>query len=231
VTDSEYQPVAGDRGRERQPAEPDLPADLSPAALPGDDLEDGSVLLGLEFADIDWSGREAAGAEIDQCRLDAVSLSRARLRRALIRDAVLDRCDLANLQARDSSMTRVAVRGCRMTGWSFLAGGLRDVLFADCRADLASFAASTFSDVAFHGCKLEQADFGDADLRGARFTQCDLTGAQFSGARMAGARFARCDLSGINGVTSLRGAVITGGDAIALAYTLASALGIVIEDD
>lgn len=222
--------MAGDRGRERQPAEPDLPPELTPAVLPGDDLEDGCVLLGLGFADIDWSGREAAGAEIDQCRLGAVSLSRARLRRTLIRDAALDRCDLANLQARDSSMTRVQVRGCRMTGWSWLAGSLRDVVFAHCRADLASFAASTFSDVAFRECKLEQADFGDADLRGAAFTECDLTGAQFSGARMTGARFTRCDLSGINGVTSLRGAVITGGDAIALASTLAAALGIVIEE-
>ncbi len=83
----------------------------------------------------------------------------------------------------------------------------------------------------FTGCRMEQADFADADLRGARFEGCDLTGAQFSGARMTGTRFARCDLTGIAGVTSMRGAVITSADAVALAFILAAALGITIEDD
>ena len=37
-------------------------------------------------------------------------------------------------------------------------------------------------------------------------------------------------LDGVGGVTSFRGAVVTSGDALGLAYTLASALGITIED-
>ena len=68
-------------------------------------------------------------------------------------------------------------------------------------------------------------------LRGARFEGCDLTGAQFSGARMTGTRLARCELTGISGVTSMRGAIVTSADAVALAFILAGALGITIEDD
>jgi len=78
---------------------------------------------------------------------------------------------------------------------------------------------------------MEQADFADADLRGARFVGCTLSGAQFSGARMTGTRFARCEMTGINGVTSMRGAIVTTTDAVALAAILAGALGITIEDD
>ncbi len=78
---------------------------------------------------------------------------------------------------------------------------------------------------------MEQADFGDADLRGARFEGCNLAGAQFSGARMTGTRFARCDLTEIAGVTSMRGAFITSTDVVALAYILAGALGITVDDD
>jgi uncharacterized protein YjbI with pentapeptide repeats len=215
----------------REPAPPEIRADLTAASLPANDLADGSVHLTLAFDGLDLSGRDAASAEVEECRYRDVNLSQSRLRRALIRDAEFDRCDLANLRARESSMSRTIVTGSRMTGVSWLDGGLRDVTFTDCRMDLVSFCASTFKDVVFSGCRLEQADFGDADLSGARFEDCDLSGAQFSGARMTGTRLARCDLTGISGVTSMRGAIITSASALALAVTLASALGITIDDD
>jgi uncharacterized protein YjbI with pentapeptide repeats len=223
--------VSAKRARVREPSAPDLPADLTAGALPGDELGDGAVHLCLAFDDLDLSGSDAAGAEIDQCRYRNVNLSQTRMRRAIIRDAVFDRCDLANLRARDSSMSRTSVAASRMTGLSWLDGGLRDVTFEGCRMDLVSFRQSTLKDVVFTDCRLSQADFGDADLRSARFVNCDLGAAQFSGAQMAGARLTRCELTGISGATSLRGATITSSDAMALAFTLASALGIVIEDD
>ena len=228
--------VAGgtDRARKkgpRQPAVPDLPAEL-PAASPADqDLEDGGVYELLAFTDLDLSGREVTGAEIEACRYGNVNLSQGRLRRTLIRDVAFDRCDLANLRALDCSLTRVSVTASRMTGLSWLDDHLRDVTFDGCRIDLSSFRASKFDDVVFTGCRMEQADFVDADLRGARFEGCDLTGAQFSGARMTGARLTRCELTGISGVTSMRGAIVTSADAVALAFILAGALGITIEDD
>ena len=48
---------------------------------------------------------------------------------------------------------------------------------------------------------------------------------------MSGTRFSGCELTGIGGVTSMRGAIISSADAVALADILASALGIKIEDD
>lgn len=214
----------------RQPTAPDLPADLTSAALPGDDLVDGGVYLALAFAGLDMSGREAMDAEVDQCLYRDVNLSRVSLRRGAIRDAVFERCDLANVRARDGAMSRIAVRSSRMTGFSWLAGDLRDVTFDDCRIDLASFAGSKLSHVVFTGCRLEQADFGGADLSRARFERCDLTGARFSEARMAGTRLSGCDLTGISGVTSLRGSFIDSTDALALVAVLANALGITLED-
>jgi uncharacterized protein YjbI with pentapeptide repeats len=209
---------------------PDLPADLAPAALPGDDLADGGVYVTLAFTGLDLSGREAMDAEVDQCLYRDVDLSQVGLRRAAIRDAMFERCDLANLRARDCAMSRTAIGSSRMTGFCWLAGDLRDVTFDDCRIDLASFSGSKFSDVVFTSCRLEQADFGGTDLSRAIFERCDLSGAQFSGARMTGTRLSGCDLTGINGITSLRGATIASTDALALAALMASALGITIED-
>jgi uncharacterized protein YjbI with pentapeptide repeats len=212
-------------------AEPDLPAELKAAALPANDLDDGAVRELLAYAELDLSGRAAAGAEIEACTFASVNLSRSTLRRGLIRDVRLERCDLANLRALDSSLTRVEFLASRMTGLSLLDADLRDVRLEGCRIDLSAFRMSKFDDVLFTGCRMGQADFTEADLRGARFEDCDLTGAQFSGARMTGTRFARCDLTDITGVTSMRGAVVTSADAVTLAYILARALGITIEDD
>src|SRR5215472_16326662 len=218
------------RGRAREPSAPDLPADLSAGTLPADDLIDGAIHLCLAFDGTDLSGRDAADAEIDQCRYDNVNLNQTTLRRARIRDAVFDRCDLANVRARDCTMLRTAVSDSRMTGIAWLSGELREVTFGGCRMDFASLPGSSLRNVVFDGCRLVQADFGYADLSGARFDDCDLTDAQFAGARMVGAVLRRCDLAGISGVTSLRGAVLTGTDAMRLAFTLAAALGITIDD-
>jgi uncharacterized protein YjbI with pentapeptide repeats len=230
VTGRTYRTASGRRTKAREPAAPDIPEELTVVSLPEADLDDGVAHVGLAVSDIDLSGRHAANAELDQCRYTAVSFGSVEMRRATIKDAEFDRCDLANLLARDSSMLRVRVRASRMTGLALLASSVRDVVFRDCRMDLASFSGSRFADVVFANCRLDQANFGDADLSGVRFDSCDLSGAQFSGATLTGARFSGCDLTGMAGVTSLRGAIITSSDATTLARIFAEALGITIDD-
>src|SRR6266446_4663018 len=83
----------GCRGAVTEPAEPDLPAELTVAGLAEADLEDGGVHYGLAVADLDLADRKAANLEIDQSRYATVNLSGVRLRRGMIRDAILDRCD------------------------------------------------------------------------------------------------------------------------------------------
>jgi uncharacterized protein YjbI with pentapeptide repeats len=209
---------------------PRLPGALSPAAFPLHDLSDGAVLLALEYAAADLAGRDAAAVEIDQCRFRSTALTGSELDRAVISDCVFESCDLANIRAKDCGLLRVAVSGSRMTGLSWAGGGVRETAFSNCRMDLVSFRFSTFKRAVFTDCRLTQADFTAADLRGARFERCDLSGAQFSQAQMTGTRFTGCTLDGINGVTSMRGAIVAGADALALSYSLASALGISIED-
>src|SRR5947207_2155977 len=84
-------------------------------------------------------------------------------------------------------------------------------------------------DVVFTGCNLVRADFTNADLSRARFVDCQLTAAQFTHATLTGTRFTRCELVDIDGVTSMRGAVVEGHNLVALAHTLATALGITID--
>jgi uncharacterized protein YjbI with pentapeptide repeats len=223
--------VASSRaGRPRAPAGPRLPGSLSPAAFPLHDLLDGGVLLAVEYAGADLAGRDAAAVEIDQCRFRNTAFVGTELDRAVISDSAFESCDLANIRAQDCGLLRVTVSGSRMTGLSWAGGGVRETAFGSCRMDLVSFRFTTFKHAVFTDCRLTQADFTGADLRGARFERCDLSGTQFSQAQMTGTRFAGCTLDGINGVISMRGAIVAGVDALALAYSLASALGISIED-
>jgi uncharacterized protein YjbI with pentapeptide repeats len=209
---------------------PRLPGALRPAVFPEHDLLDDGVLLGLEYAGADLAGRDAAAAEIGQCRFRSTALTGTELDRAVISDCAFESCDLANLHAKDCGLLRVTVSGSRATGLSWAGGGVRETVFGSCRMDLASFRFATFKHTVFTDCRLTQADFTAADLRGARFERCDLSGTQFSQAQLTGTRFTGCTLDGIGGVTSMRGAVVDRTDALALAYSLASALGISIQD-
>lgn len=226
-----YRTASGRRVKVREPATPDIPDRLDEATSIDVEFDNGAVHAGLAVTDVDLSGREAAGVEFDQCRLVAVNFGDVVLRRATIRDVEFDRCDLANLLARESSLIRVAVHASRMTGAALLASVLRDVAFRDCRMDLAAFPGSRFANVTFSNCRLDQANFGEADLSGVEFDGCDLSGAQLSGATLTGAKFTDCDLTGISGVTSLRGAIISSSDALTLARIFADALGITVDDE
>jgi uncharacterized protein YjbI with pentapeptide repeats len=214
----------------KEPSAPDLPEELTRAVLPEAELFDGAVHVGLAVDDLDLSGREASGAELDQCRYQNVNFAQVRLNRATVKDVEFSRCDLANVRARNSSIRRAIISATRMTGLSWITGGIRDVVFDSCRIDLGYFSATKFANVIFTGCRLDQANFGDTDLSDVRFDKCDLSGAQFSGASLADTRFSGCDLTGLSGVSSLRGATITTGDAVSLAGIFAEALGIRIED-
>ncbi len=217
------------KARLREPAAPDLPDKLDQAELAEAELTDGATLCGLALTDLDLSDRQAAGAELDQCRCRNVNFGQTRLNRTIIKDVEFDRCDLANLRARECSLSRVAATGTRMTGLTWITGIVRDVTFANCRMDLAFFSATKFINVVFTGCRLDQANFGETELAEVRFDNCDLVGAQFSGARLSETRFSSCDLTGVAGVTSLRGAIMSSSDALALAATFAQALGIRID--
>jgi uncharacterized protein YjbI with pentapeptide repeats len=208
---------------------PRLPASRQPAVLPGHEFDDELTFEALDYLDLDLSDRAARSSEFDGCRFSGTDLSGVVLDKGGFVDCVVEQCNLANLRASDAALRRVRVSVARMTGFQWVNGVLRDVAFEQCRLDLSSFRFSKLTDVVFTDCNLTRVDFTNADLRRARFVDCVLAGAQFSHADLTGSRFTRCELVDVDGVESLRGAVVEGHNLIALAHTLATALGITIE--
>jgi uncharacterized protein YjbI with pentapeptide repeats len=213
--------------RSQAPAAPRLPSSLTEEDVA--DLSDEVTFRGMEIGGSGLAAGTATAAEFTGCRFLAADLTGTLLRRSAFTDCRFERSNLANLRTERSRLTRVTLDATRLTGLHWTDGVLRDVAVTGCRADLAVFRFTRFGGVTFDDCNLSRADFQNADLSGVRFTGCDLTGAQFSHATLEGARFAGCDLAGVGGVTSFRGAIVTGNDLMALAHTLAAALGITIE--
>ena len=213
------------------PAPPRLPPALEPASLPAGAALDDGRWTAVELEGASLAGIEARSLDFEEARLVACDLGAARLSRLGLLDCELVRCNLANLVARDSSMTRVVCADSRLTGFQWPEGDARDVLLRDCRADLASFRFATLQRTTFAGCVLRDADFQGARLESVCFLDCDLSGASFAGARFERSELRGCRLDGLRGVEGLAGAALEWPAIVELAGTFAAALGVRVIDD
>jgi uncharacterized protein YjbI with pentapeptide repeats len=171
-------------------------------------------------------------SEDESSRLVDVELAGGRELGWALSDVIVERGNLANLVARELTLSRVVFTGARLTGVEWTRGRLTDVVFRDCRIDLATFAGTTFDRVTFDGCLLGQAELREALLRSVRFDHCDLTEADLTGVRIDGCELRSCTLDGMTGVDRLRGAAMPWGDVVGHAGLFATELGIrVLEDD
>ncbi len=192
--------------------------------------EDDQVYSGLLIEQCRITAAVAELVEIDDSLLRGVSFGGAELPKLAVTDAVLESCDLAVFQSRDSSWTRVRIGESRLTGLGFTRASLQQVELTDCPAGDSLWRSASLRQVRFRDCQLTGADFAGAQLTQVEFIGCDLAGADFSQARVrGGTTFTDCTFTGTTGLDSLRGAEIGFSDpydAVALVVPLAAALGL-----
>jgi uncharacterized protein YjbI with pentapeptide repeats len=143
-------------------------------------------------------------------------------------DARIENGEFANERAVRSSLRRVELHLCRMTGADLAEATWIDVVLTDCRVDLAGFRYAKLERVVFRDCRLEEADFGAASFKDVVFERCSLQRATFASSKNERLRFERCDLSGATGAEALRGASMRFDDVLQNAPVFAQALGIEI---
>lgn len=192
--------------------------------------EDDEVYSGLTIEPCRITGAVAELVEIDDSLLRGVSLGGADLPKLAVTDTILESCDLAVLQSRDSSWTRVRINESRLTGLGFTRATVQQAELTDCPAGDSLWRSASLRQVRFGNCQLTGADFAGAQLSQVEFIGCDLSGADFSQARVrGGTRFTDCTFTHTTGLDSLRGAEIEFSDpydAVALVVPLAAALGL-----
>ncbi len=213
--------------RPREPSPPDLPDRFSsevPVDLRATEVSE-SHLSG-----IDLSTRDATSLSFVDGRISDVEMS-AVLRGATFRDCVVEGGNWANVDASESRLARVEIRGVRMTGAIFAGASISDVTFAECRLDLASFRFARMEGVRFDRCRLDKADLYRASCASIVFASCDLTEANVSEASFERCEMRGCDLEGIVGAAFLRGLAMPVEDVVRSAVVLAAGLGVRILDD
>jgi uncharacterized protein YjbI with pentapeptide repeats len=180
---------------------------------------------------LDLSERDATGIQLIESRIEGVDLSGSVLRRASIRDAVVDGGSWSNADASEAVLSRVEMRRVRMTGTIFTAATLEDVTFVDCRLDMSSLRFAHLEGVRFEDCRMAEADMYEATLTSVVFSRCDLTQASLAKATFVRSEMRDCDLSGIGNPEHLRGIAMPWPDIVRSAAVLAEGIGVRILDD
>jgi uncharacterized protein YjbI with pentapeptide repeats len=177
------------------------------------------------FDGLEWTDGQGDGS-LDQSVLRSVDFSGTVLSPFEIVDVTVERSMLANARWERATARRLEITDSQLVGWQAQFALAQDVYIADCRADFAGISIGTAKGpVVFERCRFMNATFL-GDLSKAVFIDCTFPAADFSRvANAKGCDLRRSELSGINGLMSLRGALITADQAVEIAGELATAAG------
>jgi uncharacterized protein YjbI with pentapeptide repeats len=217
--------------RSLAPSTPDLPDALETTHLLPGRLR-GVEIIERRLVGVNAAGVDASDVRLAETHLESPDLSKAVLRRASIRDTVVEAGDWSNVDASESSLTRVAMLGVRLTGAICAGATLDDTTFVGCRLDLSSFRFAHLRRVRFDECRMEEADLSGAQLSNVVFSACGLAGASLAAATFEACEMLGCDLEGIDAPDRLRGVGMPWNDILRNAPAFARAVGVrVVEDD
>lgn len=212
-----------DFGDKRSLQRPVIDADelQSTEPEPDDELAISSARIeGGDFADTDGEG------EIERSILSGVDLSGSRLRPLTLADVELSGADVSNALWSQTIARRVEVVSCRATGWRLSLDLALDTYIADTRLDYAAIKVNRVKGLlVFERCSFADAQLG-GDLSRVLFVDCDLARAEFTATAARDCDLRTSRLAGARGVASLRGALVTTEQVIAIADQLAREAGL-----
>ena len=159
-------------------------------------------------------------ATIEGCIWRSVTLSNPKAQRLRLRDARIEKSDLANIEVSGAAWERVELVATRLTGATCNESQLKSVLFQECKLDFALFRMASLEHCVFEKCNLTEADFYGANLTGAIFRGCDLSRADISHAKLTTADLRDCRLDGMRGKPDAMEGLIISPDQAALLITL-----------
>jgi uncharacterized protein YjbI with pentapeptide repeats len=216
----------GPSKRSGAPERIDLPATLEPFG--GWELERGGDYDGVSFEGLDLGGQSAEGAaflgcRLAMCKLDGVSLARARLSECLVTDPSGSSLDVA-----DGVWREVVVSGGRLGALTGTRAEWIDVRLRGMRMDYVVLPGAKLRHVALQDCMIEELDLGGATVEGLALPGSTIGLLVTDEARLADADLRGADIRAVRGVDGLRGAVMSPEQVLDLAPALAAFAGIAV---
>ena len=182
------------------------------------------------FERADFDEPNAASARFLECALSKVSVTGGKLQRAVFRDVWIRDLRLTGTNVSESEWLDVTVLASSLAGAQLFGSQLRRVVFSGCKLDSVNFRAARLHEVRFDHCVLRDVDFADATLTGCAFGGSQLVRTDFSRTRMDRTDLRDAELGIIIDAQSLRGAIVSSGQLVALAPVLAQTLGLIVQD-
>ncbi len=189
-----------------------------------------SGLIDLDHVELcgEYSAADLSG-DMSQVRCHGTDFTDANVLNLTMVDTEITHSELSNGRWQRLSTRRVELMDCRALGWRAEWDFAEEVLIAQCRLDYSQLRfARTRGAVVFRECTFAEATIG-GDLSRIVFDDCDLRGSEFRASAAVHTNLATSQLVGARGITTLRGAVISAGQAVGLAPTLAAEAGFVVE--
>jgi uncharacterized protein YjbI with pentapeptide repeats len=184
----------------------------------------------VHFDRLTFDDAAAASTRFIECALTQVSFQAGQLRRARFTDVWLRHVRLMMTNLAETSWQDVTFAESVLAGTEAFAARLRRVTFRGCKLDSVNFRDAVLTDVRFENCLLREVDFGGATLRRTSFTSSRLDKTDFSRVTLDQADLRGAELGITISPDSLRGAIITPVQLMAVAPLLAETLGITVED-
>jgi len=201
-----------------------------PPLTPGD--EDGLTSRGeydgVEFRDLDLTGRRAYDVRLLECGLFGCRLDETSLRGAQVVECRMTELTATSLDLRDSRWREVELSGSRFGALDASGAAMTRVRIAGCKVDFVNARAAGLDDVWFEDCRLGEVDLGSAECRAVHFVGCEIERVRLLGARLRSLDLSRSRLSVIEGIADLSGAVLSETQVADLAGTFADHLGVTV---
>ena len=194
------------------------------------DLAPGEHYDGCLFTDTVFTATGADSGRFVECAFCDMALENVSMRRSLCSDVWLRDVRLLSADLAESTWLDATFIGCAAAGVQAFDSGLRRVVFHECKLDSVNFRGATLTDVTFENCLLRDVDFAGATLKRTRFPGTALTRADFSRTTLEKVDLRDAELDITAGFESLRGAIMTTAQFLALAPAVARQLGIDLKD-
>lgn len=192
----------------------------------GDRLEPHGDYDAVDFVDRDFTGQDASDARflecrLERCRLDGLSMRRARILESLLTEVHGASVDFADSTWRDSRVSGGRLGAVTLTGASWTGMRVRG-----CHLGFVNVAGAQFEDVRFEQCEIGSLDARTAQLRSIAFVDCTVDELNVAGATLSEVDLSGARLRSLIGVESLRGAIVSDEQLVDLAPLLAARLGL-----
>lgn len=226
------EPVAGSRDSRKNTA-----PRIDPLVL--DDLADGDpgsldahgTYEGLRWAHIASEGDDLSGAQFSECEFTDWNAHETQLRGARFREVRIERLNAPVFNAARLTLHDVELTASRFGSAELYESELQGVTVADSKFGWANLRGAELQDVVFRNCIFDELDLGGATLTRVSFDDCTIERLIVANATAQHLDLRGVELRAVEGVTGLRGSMLTHGQLASMTQVFADHIGIDAHDD